>query len=232
MSERRSERHIGQADVDDAAVRRVLRAAATAPSAGNRQQYRFMVVRRRETLGRMVEAVEQAVARELSRHASRLGGDVRDYASNFVHFGGAPVVVCVLYRGAGAGGAGVAGASPSEHGRELDPMIGVRETLSSAAAATMQLLLAAHALGLAACWMTGPCLAESELLELLRAPHGWRLAALVPIGRSDVPPPRPKRRSLEQLMIPEPVLLESGLGEAGLGETGVRDPERRARERR
>jgi nitroreductase len=52
--------------------------------------------------------------------------------------------------------------------------------LQDTAAATQNLLLAAHALGLAACWVGA--FKEEEVREVLNIPEGVRPVAIVPIG--------------------------------------------------
>jgi nitroreductase len=197
MGERRSVRHFGTFPIDDAQVRRLLEAACAAPSASNRQPYRFMIVRRKATMDRMAAAVIEAAERRFANREDTLGGDSKAYFRNFLHFQDAPVVIVVLFRA-------VSLASLTASEDNADPVEALRDPLSSAAAAIMQLLLAAHAMGLGACWMTGPCLAEGAILELLRVPDGWRLAALLPIGLPGEPMPVPPRRSIEQLTLAEP----------------------------
>jgi len=64
----------------------------------------------------------------------------------------------------------------------------------SAGAACMNLMLAAHALGFSAQWLTGWCAYDDEARAILGvAPHE-RVAGLIPIGTPTVPPvdrPRP-----------------------------------------
>jgi nitroreductase len=48
---RRSIRRYTQAEVDDETVKQLLRAAMSAPSAGNEQPWQFIVIRQREILG-------------------------------------------------------------------------------------------------------------------------------------------------------------------------------------
>jgi nitroreductase len=56
VMERRSIRKYTDEPVGDDAVERLLRAAMAAPSAGNQQPWRFVVLRDRETLARVPEA--------------------------------------------------------------------------------------------------------------------------------------------------------------------------------
>ena len=65
----------------------------------------------------------------------------------------------------------------------------------------MQLLVtAAHAMGYGSCWMTAPVLAAPAIEEILGAPTGARLAALVPIGRSAGRLRRSGRRPLDEVL--------------------------------
>jgi nitroreductase len=46
----------------------------------------------------------------------------------------------------------------------------------------MLILLAAESLGLAACYMTGPLLAQTEIAHLLNVKRGRDVAAVIPVG--------------------------------------------------
>lgn len=65
--------------------------------------------------------------------------------------------------------------------------------IQDCAAATENLLLAAAALGLAACWVGA--FEEGEVARILRIPEGRRPLALVPVGYAANPdkPPSPRR---------------------------------------
>jgi coenzyme F420-0:L-glutamate ligase/coenzyme F420-1:gamma-L-glutamate ligase len=55
--------------------------------------------------------------------------------------------------------------------------------VQSTAMATQNLLLAAHAEGLGACWMCAPLFCPDRVAEALRLPKGWDPQALVTLGR-------------------------------------------------
>jgi len=65
--------------------------------------------------------------------------------------------------------------------------------IQSVAAAIQNLLLAAYAEGLGACWMTGPLYSEEEINKLLGM-QDKRLQALIPLGYPASLPPAPQRR--------------------------------------
>jgi len=64
--------------------------------------------------------------------------------------------------------------------------------IQDTAAATQNLLLAAHALGLGACWVGA--FREDEVRRILRIPAEVRPVAIVPVGHpAEWPRPRPRR---------------------------------------
>lgn len=72
--------------------------------------------------------------------------------------------------------------------------------IEDGSAATMSVLLAAHALGLAACWVAGDKKTYAkEVGSLLGAPDDMKLVALIPIGYSDEAP-QPRKRSLQDVL--------------------------------
>jgi nitroreductase len=72
--------------------------------------------------------------------------------------------------------------------------------LEDGSAATTNILLAAHARGLGACWVAGDkkpyC---DEVLRLIRAPAGHKLISLIPIGYP-AERPAPEKRPLETVL--------------------------------
>ena len=70
-------------------------------------------------------------------------------------------------------------------------------SLQDTAAATENLLLAAHALGLGACWVGA--FREQEVAALLELPEHLRPVAIVPIGVPDEEPSPPGRRPLGEV---------------------------------
>jgi len=73
--------------------------------------------------------------------------------------------------------------------------------LEDGSAATQNLLLAAHALGLAACWVAGDKKPyASKVVRCVGAPEGFRLVALVAVGYPEGPLPTPAKRPLEDVL--------------------------------
>lgn len=217
MRDRRSVRRFRSDPVPDDAVATLVEAARWAPSAGNRQAWRLLVVTDPALRAALDEAVREAVAaiRADLRDAARADAD--RYLDHFTHFAGAPLLLAPIHRGVD-----LLGASRGGKGDEASARRAEADAIQSVAAAIQNLLLAAHALGLGACWMTGPLVAEAALARLLRVPAGWVLSALVPVGWPAEQPAPPPRRRAETTVRRVAAQGPSGVGpsEAGLSEVG------------
>jgi nitroreductase len=196
IRDRRSIRRFEQTPVSEPLLQQILEAARWAPSAGNRQALRFLVVRDRATIEALAQGVREATAELGSQLRDGLAADTVAYMKSFEHFSGAPVLVVPIYRQ----GVDLLRAGQRPEGGESPPAARELDAISSVSAATMNLLLAAHALGLGACWMTGPLVAEASLAQTLGVPQGWRVAALIPVGYPAETPEAPRRRPLASLV--------------------------------
>ncbi|HEX7599029.1 MAG TPA: nitroreductase family protein [Polyangia bacterium] len=189
MRDRRSIRRFKAASLPEGTLELLLEAARWAPSANNRQAFRFLAVEDPPALARMAELV-RAASRDI---AGRLTDDERPrvaaYAEAFVHFESAPAVLVAYHRAHNP----LAERLGFSGNRDVG-------AISSVSAAIMNLLLAAHALGLGACWMTGPLVAAPALEQFLAIPQGWQLSALLPVGVPDELPPAPARRGIAQML--------------------------------
>ena len=73
--------------------------------------------------------------------------------------------------------------------------------LEDGSAATQNMLVAAHALGLGACWVAGDKKAYApRVVELLGAPTGMRLVAMAALGWPKGKPANPAKRPLAEVV--------------------------------
>jgi len=70
--------------------------------------------------------------------------------------------------------------------------------LQDTAAATQNLLLAAHALGLGTCWIGA--FQEEEARQVLNLPMGVRPVAIIPVGHPAEKPMAPSRRPISEIV--------------------------------
>jgi nitroreductase len=196
---RRSVRRFLPEAPSDEVIERLLRAAVSAPSASNKQPWRFFVVRSEEAIRRMAEAVRRAVDEVAAHVPEESEAAFRAYGDYFTRFEGAKVVIVPIFRGHTVLSHLVddrldAGARDRIATMERD------SALVSTSLAVGQLLLAAHAMGLGASGMTGPLLAADRLRTELSIPDGWGIAALVPIGYPAEMPSPTERKALDKVI--------------------------------
>lgn len=156
--------------VDDAIVERLLRVATHAPNGGNRQEWRFIVVRDQDVKARL-GAIYDDLADTLYHNADRR-----------TRWEDVPVLiaVCSVPR------EGPVSPATSPAGASIFP-------------AVQNLLLAAHALGLGSVLTTLWKRREPEVRAILELPDGVELHAILPIGWRDRAYGRNRRRPVREV---------------------------------
>lgn len=199
MRSRRSVRRFKPEPPPKALIEEVLEAAITAPSASNKQPWRFLVVQNRATIGALAAAVREAVGRIAAHVPAESEASFRAYGDYFTRFEAAPVVIVAIFRGPtllsnlvddGLGQAAREGIARMERDNGL----------LGTAMALQNLLLRAHELGLGASGMTGPLVAEDGIKALLEVPESWGVAALIPLGFPDEVPAPTERKALAKVV--------------------------------
>lgn len=199
LRSRRSVRRFRKDVPPRALVERLLEAAVSAPSASNKQPWRFLVVESREVIGRMAGAVREAVDR-IARHIEPASeAAFRAYGDYFTRFEAAPVVVVALHRPLSLLSNLSGETMPGEDRARIESM--ERSSgLMGTAMALQNLLLAAHAHGLGASGMTGPLVAVDRIREILEVPESWQVAAFVPVGFPAEDPLPTDRKSIDKVV--------------------------------
>ena len=193
MLARRSVRRFKPEVPDRALIERLLEAAVSAPSASNKQPWRFVVVASRAVIASLAAAAREAVE-EIARHVEpRSEAAFRAYGSYFTRFEAAPVVIVALFRSLTVLSDLVDDRLPDGARARIGAME-ERSGLIGVAMALQNLLLMAHAMGLGASGMTGPLVAADRFRTLLEVPPSWEIAALVPVGFPAEAPPAPPRK--------------------------------------
>jgi nitroreductase len=183
---RRSIRRYRDEDVPDELLLKAIDLASWAPNGGNYQPWQFWVVKNRDVINRMADAMD---ARSRLMASWPESEPYREHADRWVRNGAffrhAPVCIAVLVGGYQS----VADKLLAARGTD-DPA--AREMaewrrfgasrLQTIAGAVMTMLLTLHQQGLGACWMAGPQQAKREMEEILGVPGDWDFVALVPVG--------------------------------------------------
>jgi len=199
MRSRRSVRRFLPEAPPRALIEELLEAAITAPSASNKQPWRFFVVGDRALIDRMAAAVREAVDR-IARHIpADSEASFRAYGDYFTRFELAPVVIVPIFRGPPI----LSNLVDAELSADDRAQIGRMERdsgLIGVSLAVQNLLLMAHARGLGASGMTGPLVAEGRLKALLEVPESWGIVALIPVGFPAEEPAPPARKAVDKVV--------------------------------
>jgi nitroreductase len=203
IKERRSIRRWKKQDVSDELLKKAIELATWAPNGGNFQGWRFVVVKNRQTIETMANAV-QAVAEKIATwpESAAWPEEMERARKNASYFRNAPVCIATFvgrYQSAIDKALEVRGPSDPEAGqirafRRTSPT-----AIQSIAAAVTTMLLVFQNMGLGAVWLGAPLMAMKEINTILKAPAGLDLTGLIAVGYPDESPRR-DRKPVEQVM--------------------------------
>jgi len=172
LAERRSIRRYLPEPVPPDLIDKLLTAACWAPSAHNRQPWRFAVITSEDSKYRLARAMGDKLRIDLN--ADGLPAEIieKDVARSYARITNAPLLIllCLSMRHMDS--------YPDETRRQREWIMAVQST----AMAGQNLLLAAHAVGLAACWMCAPLFCPEVVSRTLDLPLNWQPQALITIG--------------------------------------------------
>jgi coenzyme F420-0:L-glutamate ligase / coenzyme F420-1:gamma-L-glutamate ligase len=187
---RRTVRFYRAEPVADEAVRALLEAAAAAPSAHNAQPTRYVVIRSPEAKRALAERMGRRWRRDLERNGTPEASIKVELRFSMRRFSETPVLILAGYTMAEMD------VYPDRARRAAEQTMAVQ----SAAAAIQNLLLAASANGLGACWCCAPLFCPGVVRRALDLPRDFVPQALVTIGRPAHTPPVPPRKSLDDVV--------------------------------
>lgn len=168
----------------------VIDAARWAPSAHNAQPWRFIIVTDPGVKRELAESMASEWARDLERDG--VPPDIlRELVEGSIkRFSEAPVLV-------------IAGITmrdmhkyPDERRQGFEHLMATQ----SLAAAVQNILLAAHAKGLGACWFCAPLFCQEIVRRVLGMPDEVEPQALIVIGYPAEQPEPPPRKSLKEIV--------------------------------
>jgi nitroreductase len=180
---RRSQRAFTEQPISREVLSNLLLAATSAPSASNRQPWRFAVVTFQNLRTQIAQAVQQR-AQEMKDIISR-GHHAQDFGAygDFFHepLFSATAIVVPQYREHPDLIANLL-ASGGVNPAQFHTAASMQAELCATSAAVMNLLLQAHASGLGACWMAGPMIAQDAIGALLKIREPWRMVGVIALG--------------------------------------------------
>jgi len=202
---RRSVRKWKEEEVSDELLKKAVELATWAPNGGNYQGWHFVVVKKREVVEKMADAL-QSVSDKIASwpEASSWEEDINRYRGNVSFFRNAPACIAVFTAGYQSVMDKVLMARES-FDPEATRIMGFRRSaptaIQSAAAAVTTMLLVFHHMGLGAVWLGAPLMAKQEIETLTKTPENLSLVCLVAVGYPDESPQKDRKPVEEVLKI-------------------------------
>ncbi|NOZ05552.1 MAG: coenzyme F420-0:L-glutamate ligase [Chloroflexi bacterium] len=192
---RQSVRHYAHRPVDRNTLEELIAAACAAPSAHNRQHWRFAVVTKQAVKARLARAMGESFRQDMRREGLPLHEIETRAGRSYHRLVDSPALILAGYSTSDAGSPVAGGQQPLN----AAPPSKIEETMAiqSVAAAIENLLLAATAFGLGACWVCWPLFCPDVVREALRLPADFQAQALITVGYPAEAPPRRERFPLE-----------------------------------
>ena len=186
---RRSVRKFQPRPVPEDLLRQLLETATWAPSAHNRQPWRFAVLQTPEARKILAKAMSAAFRDELTSDGLDFETVERRVFLSHQRITHAPAAVLLCL-------------DPSQGDAYPDPFRQQAELtmgMQGVAMAGCTLLLAAHAAGLAGVWLCAPLFAPAAVRQSLGLPGAWLPQALVLLGYPEISPEPPERLPLDEV---------------------------------
>ena len=203
IKQRRSVRKWKREEVSDESLRKAVELATWAPNGGNFQGWHFTIVKNREVIKKIADAV-QSIADKIASWPESISWqeDIKRYQKNASYFRNAPACIAVF---------------TTEYQSVMDKVLMAREpfdpeakrilgfrksaptSIQSAAAAVTTMLLVFHQMGLGAVWLVAPLMAKKEIETILNMPSETSLICLMAVGFPDESPQR-DRRPVEEVL--------------------------------
>jgi F420 biosynthesis protein FbiB-like protein len=187
---RRSIRRFKPDRIPEAVIENILATATFAPSAHNRQPWRFCVVTDKRVKVDLAEAMATDFERDLTRDGVPLEKIQAQIKRSKDRLTSAPVAILLCL-------------DMSEMDRYPDKKRQYAErtmAVQSVAAAGLQLLLAAHAEGLGGVWVCSPLFAQETIQRTLGLSESWEPQAMFFVGYPDEMPKIKEMKDLKSLV--------------------------------
>ncbi len=172
LMSRRSIRRYRPDPVPEQWVEELLTAALWAPSGHNRQPWRFVVMTSVETKHRLATAMGQKLRLDLEGDKAPEAVIAKDVNRSYERMTKAPVLILLCLTMADMD------TYPDQVRQQNEWIMAAQST----AMAAQNLLLAAHAHGLGACWLCAPLFCQDVVRETLALPPDWEPQSLITLG--------------------------------------------------
>lgn len=172
LMKRRSIRRYRQEPVARVVIDQLLTAASWAPSAHNRQPWRFATLTSDRLKQELARSMGQKLRADLQTDNVSPELIEKDVGRSYQRITEAPLLILLCLTMADMDN------YPDERRQRLEWLMAVQST----AMAGQNLLLAAHSLGLGACWLCAPLFCPAIVRNTLQLPDDWQPQALITVG--------------------------------------------------
>ncbi len=172
MRGRRSLRRYQQQSVPQEWITLLLEAAVWAPSAHNRQPWRFAIVDEQATRERLAREMGAALRRDLTADGLSSAAIDADVGRSYKRITSAPVLILVCMSLSDMDD--YSDETRNDHERTM--------TQQSTAMAGQNMLLMAEKLGLGACWLCAPLFCQALVASVLKLPADWQPQGMITLG--------------------------------------------------
>jgi F420 biosynthesis protein FbiB-like protein len=169
---RRSIRHYTDQPISTELIDQLLEAACWAPSAHNRQPWRFVVISTPDAKQQLATVMGERLRADRLRDGDPIEAVERDVAQSNDRIVQAPIAIVACLSMIDMD------HYPDERRSNAERTMAVQGT----AMALQNLLLAAHGLGLGACWLCAPLFCSDAVRSALDLPIDWEAQSLITIG--------------------------------------------------
>lgn len=158
-------------------IAQILNIAHKSPYASGRKNWEIIVIKEKAIIELMSKTVISSIENISEQIDQDLSSLFKNYSKNFTFFDKAPVIFIPIFR-----------ISPIiksilRENITQEMLLWERDnSVKSISCVSMLLILAAESLGLSSCYMTGPLLAQKELVQILKLPTGRLIGSIIPVG--------------------------------------------------
>lgn len=188
---RRSVRRFQPDPVPDSILQNILLTATFAPSAHNRQPWRFVVLTDSSVKQKLADAMAVDFERDLTADGispEKIESQIKRSKDRITS---APLLILLCLDMTEMD------VYPDKKRRQAE----FRMAMQSVANAGMQLMLAAHAEGLGSVWVCSPLFAQETIQNVLDLPQTWEPQAMFFIGYPEVIPDVRERKALQEILL-------------------------------
>ena len=191
LRSRRSVRRFKPYPVPDSTIRKILTTATYAPSAHNRQPWRFVVLTDESSKARLADAMAIDFRRDLEHDNLSEGEIYKQLEKSRLRIKSSPVIIIVFMD------LSEMDVYPDARRMEAERIMAIQSTANVG----LQLLLAAHAEGLGCVWTCAPLFTPNSVRSAFNLSITWQPLEMFLVGYPAETPKLRERKTIQEISI-------------------------------